>query len=211
MKISTARKGSGPLLAAVILVTIVAGGVPAAAQTIDGFGQFIVAKLAGDSHGGDSGRIFLGNPTDRPVFSLVIVYDPDGELVTEFGSGGCEGAVLRPHGGASFLGDNPDGGFPDTDLHALEVITVRNNVSDPLYGRFGNALQLQQVGAYLKGSHKIRSLAVRPSAFHLPTGEQKDLLIDCACVEVDAFNLGNDLLEEVGIFCPDLPRGGEAK
>ena len=166
---------------------------PVVAQKIDGFGQFIVAKLSGDAHGETRGRFYVGNPMDAPVFALAIVFQPDGHLRADFGDGGCLGLVLPPHGGA------PVHMTQDTDLHTLQVVTVRSGADDPLRGRFGD--DLPRVGVYVNGINKTRGHAILPSIFGVPEGDDKKALGACACRELGRLGLDLALLDELPISC----------
>lgn len=181
------------------------------AQEIRGYSQFLVSKDRGDN--GDnrpSGNV--KNPSNRPVFVLGISYWPDGTLNTTYGAGGCFGVVIPPHGFHRIpAGTENEICFevPDDPAEALEcknvrrsteLIAVRSGNSDPLRGVFDDDHpEIGVVASYRK--HNVAK-AMRASDFHLPTGATKDQLLQCACSQLDANNLGNDLMEEVGIFCP---------
>ena len=183
----------------------------AEAQKIRGYGQFLVGKNSGPNGEDSTGRIRgnIKNPSDRPMFVLVFSYWPDGTLDTVFGAGGCLGAVIPPHGYHRLPTGTPNEvcvEVPeeveacDEVRRSAEVIAVRSGASDPLRGVFDdNHPQIGVVGNFRK--HHITK-AMRPSDFHLPTGEVKDQLLQCSCSQMDASNVGNDLMEEIGIFCP---------
>ena len=188
-------KWSRSIVAGVVLTLAGLAASPAPAQQIDGFGQFIVSKLSGDAHGEARGRFYVGNPMSEPVFALAVVFRPDGHLRDDFGDGGCLGLALAPHGGSPVHMDQ------DTDLHTVQVVSVRSSPEDPLAGRFGD--DLQQVGVYLNGINKTRGHAVLPSIFGVPEGEDKAKLGACACRELRRLELDTTLIDELPISCGD--------
>ena len=194
-------------LVAVLLLLGVGAGTSAEAQVIPNFGQFHVGRVGGGSDEGTA-QGTVTNPTNRAMFYLGILYWPDGTLDTSWGGGGCAGGILPPHGGLALPapGNNErcDSGTDDVDCtdarrKTLEVIAVPSGNSDPLRGIFGGN---RKVGVKLHARKSGLGKSVDPQHFHLPTGQIKTQLIACACNQMNISNITNDVMNEVGIFCP---------
>ena len=189
------------LLCLLVLAALV--GPPASAQ-INGFGQFHVGRVGGGSDAATSNKVT--NPTRRTMFYFALLYWPDGTLDTTWGAGGCAGGVLFPHSGLTVPSatnnqrcdsGTDDVGCADERRKTLEVVAVPTE--GPSRGVFGGSLNL---GVMLHMRKNGIGKSVSPDNFHLPTGATKAQVIACACSQMADYDVSNDTMNEVGIFCP---------
>lgn len=165
---------------------------PTAGAQIGDFGQFIVGTLSDDYH-----PVHIANPTGREMYALMIRYDHDGSLDTEAGwddgdteNGGCEGAVVPPHGFVKELV------FDGADYKTLyEMITVPTDTGE--YDRTGRG----DLGLIVRSMKNQQGRAISPGFFRLPIGADRTALIACICDELELDGQPDDLFSELGISC----------
>jgi len=203
-----------PVAACLLVLMGLAAVETAQAQRIDRFGQFLVSR-PGRVDEADRADNVVSNPTRRAMFFLAMYYDFDGSLRLSWGGQGCAAGILPAHATASLppsgprverCFDVPDGveGEQCEDTRpSYEIVAVPIGSNDPLRGVFDD--NHPQLGITMLAGQGGGGKAVAPSNFHLPTGEDKAFLIDCACAQMIGFGVDNSALNELGVFCPLLP------
>ena len=178
-------------IVAAVAAAVALLGMPAGAQQYFNYGQFMTGRFP-TNHYGAGGYVHVGNPGDLEMYAVAIIYNGAGELETLYRDGGCEGAIIPPHGNDfSHLRNEEENdlGDPGVPVH-YEVIAVPSSATD----RAGEISP--DLGVLAQKSRFEQGRAVDPAAFHL--GPQATVCVCCALAE-DGQRL--DLFSGFGIDC----------
>lgn len=158
-------------------------------------------------HVGSVGDRYLEvfNPGEFEMFVLAIAYGTDGRLTTDHldHDGVCRGVVAPPHGTADqaldFAPDTSSSERPDNGAEFIAVPT-----EGPHTGVFDTTGNLG-LGVYIHLGRGANAAPLPPAIFNPPTDSgDRDMLVNCACCELDELGLTANLLSGVGINCPGL-------
>ena len=179
------------LLLVLAMAVLMIASQAAEAQSTFNFGQFMAGRLA--EH--EDGYVFVHNPTNVEMYAMAIVYDSLGVLIPTFGTDGCAGAVLPPHG-------NPDQEFQDFDTndspdgpYHYEVLAVpassEGGSAGAISSNFGVTTLKRQAEPGRAIDHRV---------FDVPD----DDTLACICCEVDLDGEDLDIFDAFGVDCSDL-------